>query len=160
MLAEPTAIANTSYRATFKVGHGCDGSGTTGISITLPPGVTAAKPMPKAGWKIEITSARLQQPYDSHGKTITEDVREISWRGGPLPDSQYDEFVVQLHLPDRVGKLYFVTLQSCERGRFEWKQIPEAGKSRRDYPAPAPELELLPAPGIAPAVAPPDVHRH
>jgi uncharacterized protein YcnI len=50
VLSEPAALAGTSYRATLRVGHGCDGSPVTALRVTLPAGFMGAKPMPKAGW--------------------------------------------------------------------------------------------------------------
>ena len=44
VLAEPVALANTSYRAAFRVGHGCDGRPTTGIRVTLPADFKAPSP--------------------------------------------------------------------------------------------------------------------
>jgi hypothetical protein len=49
-----TGIAGSYQKLAFRVGHGCDGKATTGLAITLPEGAIAAKPMPKAGWKIDI----------------------------------------------------------------------------------------------------------
>ena len=43
----------------FAIGHGCEGSPTTSVSIKIPAGVTAAKPRPKAGWRISIVRGKL-----------------------------------------------------------------------------------------------------
>lgn len=145
VLAEPAGAAGSYYRATFKVGHGCDGSSTTAIVITLPDGITAAKPMPKPGWTLKVKREKLAVPYTAHGKTITEDVREIAWRDGVLPDAHYDEFVVQIKLPDSPGKRYFKVIQTCETGAWEWVQIPETDKPGTSLRAPAPVLDVLPA---------------
>jgi uncharacterized protein YcnI len=37
-------------------------------------------------------------------------------------------------------------VQECEKGFHRWIEVPEDGKSRRDYNEPAPELKLLPKP--------------
>ena len=79
-LDEPTALAGRSYKATFKVGHGCEGSPTTAIRVTLPTGLTGAKPMPKAGWVLNVKTSQLAQPYDNHGKQVTEDVAKSRGR--------------------------------------------------------------------------------
>lgn len=78
-LDEPAALAGTSYRATLRVGHGCDGSPTMAIKVLIPPGYRGAKPMPKAGWVLSTRTARLDKPHDDHGKPVTEDVAEITW---------------------------------------------------------------------------------
>ncbi|MBK6387090.1 MAG: DUF1775 domain-containing protein [Rhodoferax sp.] len=36
VLADQAALAGTSYRATLRVGHGCDGSPVTAVRVTIP----------------------------------------------------------------------------------------------------------------------------
>jgi uncharacterized protein YcnI len=50
VLEYQVATAGKSYKATFKVGHGCGASPTRQIVVDLPAGVQGAKPMPKPGW--------------------------------------------------------------------------------------------------------------
>ncbi|HXG28106.1 MAG TPA: YcnI family protein [Nevskiales bacterium] len=144
-LEQPSAPAGSHYKAVFRVGHGCAGSPTIGLTVTLPPGVTGAKPMPKPGWSLATRIEKLAVPYRSHGRTITEDVAAVSWRGGPLPDAHYDEFVIRLRLPEAPGPLYFKVAQFCERGRIDWADIPAEGRTLEDYKTPAAVLEVLPA---------------
>lgn len=144
VLAQPEAPAGSTYRATFKAGHGCDGSPITAITVRLPAGVRGAKPMPKPGWTVERRIDKLAVPYISHGKTITEDVSEITWRGGPLPDGFYDEFVLQAQLPETPGPLWFKVKQVCEQGEIDWAEIPADGTSTRGLKAPAALLQVQP----------------
>ena len=53
-LDQPEAPAGSSYRAVFKIGHGCEGGAATKeIVVTLPEGqLRGAKPQPKAGWTL------------------------------------------------------------------------------------------------------------
>jgi periplasmic copper chaperone A len=145
VLAEPTAAAGSYYRATLKVGHGCEGSSTTAIMVTIPDGFESVKPMPKSGWTIEIKMEKLAKPLESHGKTINETVRQITWRGGPLPDQHYDEFVMMAKVPGQAGKHWLPVIQTCEKGAIEWTQIPSAGKTWKDLKTPAAELNVIPA---------------
>ncbi len=142
-LEQNSATAGAYQKLTFKVGHGCDGSATNAITVLLPEAVTGAKPMPKAGWTISTADAKLNAPVVSHGVTITSAVREVSWKGGPLPDSQYDEFSMQVKLPDAAGKYYFKVTQVCEMGRAEWNELPAAAGPKMKFPAPM--LEVIPA---------------
>ncbi|HEU5435269.1 MAG TPA: YcnI family protein [Telluria sp.] len=138
-LEQKSAAAGSYQKLTFRVGHGCAGSATTAITIALPEAIGGVKPMPKSGW------------------TVSGSARDVSWRGGPLPDSQYDEFSLWLKLPDAPGKHAFKVVQQCEQGRAEWSELPGvAGKF------PAPVLEILPAAAtgpLTPAAAAP-VHQH
>lgn len=144
-LEQPSAPAGSYYKAVFRVGHGCAGSPTIGLTVALPAGVMAAKPMPKPGWSLATRIEKLSQPYQSHGRTVTEDVAAVSWRGGPLPDAHYDEFVIRLRLPQTPGPLYFRVAQFCEQGRIDWADIPAEGRTPGDYKTPAAVLEVLPA---------------
>jgi uncharacterized protein YcnI len=157
VLADPAAAAGSYYKAVFRVGHGCDGSATTAISIEIPAGFSAVKPMPKAGWTLETNRAKLAKPYQSHGKPVEDEVTRIVWKGGPLPDAHYDEFSAMMKLPDAAGKQWFRVSQQCEKGTNEWVEIPAAGQSRRDLKMPAAELDV-----IAPASvnAAPAEHKH
>jgi uncharacterized protein YcnI len=137
-IAPASAPAGAYQTLVFKVGHGCDGSATTGITVQLPEGVTA-KPMPKPGWTINLVEGKLATPLQQHGKTIASAVREITWRGGPLPDAYYDEFTLQARLPDATGNYVFKVGQQCEKGRVDWADVAPGSKT------PAPVLEVTPA---------------
>jgi uncharacterized protein YcnI len=162
VLDQPSAAAGSSYRAVFRVGHGCDGLATTAISVRLPPGVQGAKPMPKPGWTLSLRSEPLAQPYVSHGKKIEADVSEVTWTvaspEAALPDAQYDEFVLRAGLPTVAGPLWFKVVQSRGAGgesvRKEWTQVPASGTSTRGLPTPAALLLVEPAAMAAPASAP------
>ena len=149
-LEQTSATAGAYQKLTFRVGHGCEGSATNSITVVLPEGVTGAKPMPKAGWTIATVEGKLNAPVMSHGAAITSAVREVSWKGGPLPDSQYDEFSMQVKLPDAAGKYYFKVTQLCDKGRAEWSDIFGAPGATMKFPAPG--LEVVPAAG--------QVHQH
>ncbi|WP_374665216.1 YcnI family protein [Ramlibacter sp.] len=148
VLEYQVAPAASSYRATFKVGHGCEGTPTWQISIDIPAGVQGAKPMPKPGWALEIVREKLAQPYTSHGRTITEDVSRVTWtartREDQLPNDQYDEFVLAVRTPEQAGTLYWPVRQLCERGRHDWVEVPAPGQKRGDLKSPAAVLEVLP----------------
>jgi periplasmic copper chaperone A len=154
VLDQSTAPAGSSYRAVFKVGHGCEGLPTTGIVVQIPPGMQGAKPMPKAGWALAVRRDTLAQPYTSHGKTITEDVTEVRWTAqsadAALPEAFYDEFVLRASLPSSPGALWFKVVQTCaldgKTGSNAWTQVPAQGTSTKGMKSPAALLEVLPAP--------------
>lgn len=145
-LEQGNATAGSYYKATLKAGHGCEGSPTTAFKVFLPVGFQGAKPMPKAGWALVTKIVKLDKPYDSHGKQITQDVAEITWTARApefyLPDSQYDEFVLQGKLPDQAGPLWFKVLQSCEKGANDWSEVPDSGASTKGLKMPAALLEV------------------
>jgi periplasmic copper chaperone A len=160
------------YKATLRVGHGCEGLPTTSLRVQLPAGFQGAKPMPKTGWTVQTTLAKLPTPYDNHGKPVTEDVTEIVWTANSpasaLPDSQYDEFVLRGRVTMPAGAAWFKVTQLCKDGAKEgsnpWTEIPAQGTSTRGMKFPAALLNVtLPA---ASTVAAPvaagagTVHKH
>jgi uncharacterized protein YcnI len=149
VLAEPVALAGSSYRATFQVGHGCAGQPTTGLQVFLPASVRSTKPMPKAGWKLSTARAPLAQPETRHGQTIRDEVAAVSWVVSDpqqaLPDDAYDEFVLRLSLPAQDGPLWFRVRQSCGDRHIDWAEVPAQGRSTQGLKSPAALLELLPA---------------
>lgn len=144
ILENKKAEAGAYYKAVFQVGHGCHGAPIKQIVVTIPTGVLGAKPMPKSGWKIEIDKAPLAKPITMHGHTATEDVSQIRWSGGPLADSDYDEFILLAKLPEKPGPLYWQVSQICDEGRMDWVEVPAPGKKFSDYKMPAPSMEILP----------------
>lgn len=144
VLEQKSAVAGSYYKATFMVGHGCGGSPTTGIEIEMPEPLAVVKPMPKPGWTIIAQSAPAPAGLSLHGRTVTEVLTRVSWKGGPLDDARYDEFVLLLQLPKREGPLYFRVSQQCVHGRNDWVDVPVAGQTGR-LKMPAAVLELRPA---------------
>jgi periplasmic copper chaperone A len=152
VLEDQTALAGRSYKAVFKVGHACSGSPTTAIRVTIPAGFAGAKPMPKAGWKLDIKTARLAVPYDNLGKLVTDDVSEITWtamsKDDWLPEAYYDEFILRGGLPSKVNEgatMWFKVLQACDKGSIDWSQIPAVGVDAHSLKSPAALLEIIPS---------------
>jgi periplasmic copper chaperone A len=147
VLSDQAALANTAYRATLLVGHGCEGSPTTALKVTIPAGFRGAKPMPKAGWVLSTTLGKLTKPYDNHGKRVAEDVTEITWTAAGkdnwLPEAWYDEFVLRGSLSGEAGPMWFKVLQTCEKGHIDWAEVPVTGSSTQGLKSPAALLEVI-----------------
>lgn len=151
VLEYQVANAGSYYKATFKVGHGCGTSPTKQIVVTIPAGVQGAKPMPKAGWALDIAREKLAQPVMDHGRTVIEDVARITWTAKTPADyllnEWYDEFVLQAKLPGKAGTMYWPVSQVCESGRTDWVETPKAGQKMSDLKSPAAVLEIMPSGG-------------
>lgn len=156
-LQEPLAGAGTGYRAVLRVGHGCDGSSTTVMRVSIPPGFNGAQPMVKPGWKVTTKVGKLAEPYVAHGTTFTEGVQEITWTANTaadaLPDAYYDEFVLRGTTPRKPGPLWFKVEQLCEKGANLWVEVPASGTSTKGLKMPAAVLEVI-------DVQPASAHNH
>ena len=142
------ATVGGSYRAVLAVPHGCGQSPTTRITVQIPEGMIAVKPMPKPGWLIETIKGPYAQSYDfMHGMKASEGIKQISWTG-KLDNDFYDEFVFSAYLPASLkadAPLYLPTHQTCETGAEDWAQIPASGQDPHELKSPAPQLRLAAA---------------
>ena len=128
------------------MGHGCEGSATTGITVRIPAGFQGAKPYPKAGWTLAVKQEKLAKSYDSQGKTVTEAVSVVSWtaasKDAALQDAFFDDFMLRGKLPETAGPLWFKVLQACASGSLDWGDVPAAGASSKGLKFPALLLDV------------------
>jgi uncharacterized protein YcnI len=136
VLEYQVAPADASYKATFKIGHGCGESPTRQVSVLIPAGVTGAKPMPKPGWALDV------QRTAGNVARVTWTARAADYM---LPNDQYDEFVLVARTPKEPGTVYWPVHQVCENGRTDWVEVPRDGRKLSDLKSPAAALEILPA---------------
>jgi len=144
-LEKQSAEPGSFYKAVLKLPHGCEGSPTVKIEVTLPEGFISAKPMMKPGWKIETEKGAYAREYAFlHGMTLKDGVRKIVWSGGEVPDEFYDEFVVTGFLATELepGAVYFPVTQVCADGEISWSELPKEGQDLHSLKAPAPQLML------------------
>ena len=130
VLEQKEAEAGSVYKAVFKVGHGCEGSATKQIVVTVPAGLRGAKPTHKAGW------------------TLGRSGSEISWTARSaddfLQDDWYDEFVLRGTLPEQAGELWFKVRQVCEKGEANWADVPADGITTKGMKSPAAHMTVTP----------------
>ncbi|ALV47191.1 nuclear export factor GLE1 [Arthrobacter alpinus] len=147
--ATPTETAAGAYSlVTFSVGHGCDGSPTTAVTISLPEELNDATPTVNPNWTISKSVEKLDTPITlANGSKVSERTASITYTAKtPLEDHQRDTFTLSLQLPETAGTtLHFPTLQTCETGQTDWKEIPAAGADHDSVKAPAPELTITAA---------------
>jgi uncharacterized protein YcnI len=144
-LEQGSAAVGSFYKVVLKVPHGCDGSSTVKLRVTIPEGVISVKPMVKTGWTLDVKRGAYAKPYSFlHGAKFSEGPKEISWSGGNLPDAYYDEFVISAFIAGELNPgetLYFPVVQECEKGVHNWVEVPKDGKPVSGDPAPG--LKLL-----------------
>jgi uncharacterized protein YcnI len=132
----------------LRVPHGCGESATVRLSVRIPEGVIAVKPMVKPGWEIATVRGSYEKAYSYfHGATFSEGIKEVSWSGGKLPNAYYDEFVLSAFIAADLpaGRtLYFPVVQECEKGVHHWVEVPRADRPSEPLNDPAPGVTLMP----------------
>ena len=149
VLENKSALAGSTYKAIFQVGHGCNGAPTTAIAVQIPSGFQGAKPYPKVGWVL-TTEANTRITWTAASKEAA------------LQNAHFDEFVLRGKLPDATGPLWFKVLQTCSDGvssvSNSWAEVPATGVSTQGLKSPAALLEVL-APNASGAAMPAE-HKH
>ncbi|PPH45096.1 nuclear export factor GLE1 [Rathayibacter sp. AY1C9] len=139
--AAASSTAAGSYTVvTFSVAHGCEGSPTTGLTITMPDGINSVSPTINPNWDVVKNEVAIADPVtDSHGNTATKRVSDVVYTAKtPLADGYRDTVALQLQLPeDAAGStLEFPVLQTCETGSTAWDQPTVDGQDEPELPAP------------------------
>ncbi|KAI9006510.1 hypothetical protein DFJ74DRAFT_712552 [Hyaloraphidium curvatum] len=122
--ASPNIGVKGSYLAfALRVPHGCEGQNTLAVTAVIPFNVTSVKPRRTPGWAVSTTLRPLVPPVtDADGNTVNTTIDTVTWTaitaGDELPDTQYDDFGLQVRLPTAAANntLYFPTFQNCTAG--------------------------------------------
>ncbi|WP_035657283.1 YcnI family protein, partial [Bradyrhizobium sp. STM 3809] len=148
VLDKPEARIGKTFKAVLAVPHGCEGSPSVRLTVQVPEGLIAIKPMPKPGWTIELKTGAYGRAYDfMHGAKLSEGVKEISW-SGRLEDGYYDEFTFTGFVADtfKAGDVLPIpAIQDCEKGTAKWVETAAPGQDPHALKYPAPLLRLTSA---------------
>ena len=146
--------AGESALLTFEMSHGCSGSPTTAITVTLPEQITDATPTAHPGWTTSKVVEEFPEPRVlANGTSIGSRTSQVVFTAlEPLPDGVRDTFQLTVRLPDAPGEtLAFPVLQSCTEGETDWAQLPAEGQSEDDLDSPAPVFTISEGSGNAAA---------
>ncbi|KAG0192454.1 hypothetical protein DFQ28_009065 [Apophysomyces sp. BC1034] len=117
-ITPPTGKPGQSLNASFHVPHGCNGSATTSITVSVPDTVVTILPAQVTNWNLTVAYRPLDKPMQVAGQTINQTVSNFTWAGGNLPNDQFQDFPMQITLPqvDLSNQsnvtLYFPTIQT------------------------------------------------
>jgi copper(I)-binding protein/uncharacterized protein YcnI len=145
-LDQAEVAAGATTKITLRIPHGCEGQATHTVTLQVPEGFYAAKPMPKAGWVLETVTGPYATPFDTHGTAMTEGVRKIIWSQGNLDDAWYDEFTLRGTVGPDVAPgtvLHFPAVQTCATATAEWTDV--SGNAASETPAPGLTVTAGPA---------------
>ena len=133
-IEQPEVTAGSQAVVTLQVPHGCAGSTTTELRISIPESITDVTPTRNANWNVNKVTEALATPVtDEDGGQITERVTEV-------------DLAMTISADAAGTTLYFPTIQTCEQGETPWIDVPSAGQSEDDLEHPAPSVAVV-APG-------------
>lgn len=147
-ISPDTTAAGSFAVLTVSVPHGCDGSATTKVAISMPEEILQVTATRNPFWDLEVRSEPLDQPIeDAHGNQITEREAVVVYTANePLPDPERDTFELSVQLPDAVGEtLAFPIVQTCEEGATGWTEVAEEGQDAEELEHPAPLVTITEA---------------
>lgn len=116
----------------MRIPHGCEGSPTLRVVITVPASFGSAKPQMIGGWRSKV----LARPDGS---------RLVVWNatGAPLRDDEFQDFGISVKWPSAEGVVLLPTVQTCEEGKVAWVDPDPAA----DHPAPRVTIAAASSPG-------------
>ncbi len=137
--ADSTAAGSFS-QLTFRVPNESPTAGTVKVEAQLPQDTPFAfvsvKPVP--GWKADVKEAKLPQPIENEGTTLTKAARTVTWtaeKGTQIAPGQYQEFSISAGpLPDP-KQLLLPTLQTYSDGEVvSWDEPTPASGEEPETP--------------------------
>ncbi|WP_149830463.1 YcnI family protein [Streptomyces tailanensis] len=140
--AEGTAAKGGYATVNFKVPNERDNASTTKLEVSFPTDHPLASAQPEAvpGWKIEVTTAKLDKPVELHGEQIDKAVSKITWTatGEGITKGFFQKFPVSIgQLPEDADELVFKALQTYSNKEVvRWIEVPQEGQEEPESPAP------------------------
>jgi uncharacterized protein YcnI len=126
-------------RLTFRVPNERDATTTT-VEVNLPEDApfSSVRVKPKTGWTYTMEKRTLDEPIDNHGEMVTEVVSKITWTGGPIGTTEFEEFDVSVgRMPEEGDFLLFPSIQTYSSGEVvRWIDEPVEGGEEPEHPAP------------------------
>lgn len=163
-LGSDSTTAGSSSELVLRVPNESESAATVRVSVQLPQDRPFLEVSTRAlpGWTAVQTEARLPQPVQYEGTTLTKAVRTVTWtadRGVRLTDGQYQDFALAVEPLPAAGTLLLPTVQTYSDGTVvRWDQPTPATGEEPEHPAPQLEVTAAaPDTPVAPATGGPDV---
>jgi uncharacterized protein YcnI len=131
---------------TFRVPNESATAGTVELTVELPKDTpflyVSTKPVP--GWTAATGKAKLAEPVESYGTTLTEAVSEVTWtadKGTSIEPGEYQEFSLSVGPLPEPGTVLLPAVQTYSDGTVvRWDQPTPASGEEPEHPAPALEI--------------------
>ena len=148
-LERKEASPNATYRGVIQITHGCEGTPTKRVSVTIPEGVIGAKPMPKPGWTLSLEKAPYAKAYPYYHGDISEGVENHNPGAEEnCPTIKSTRFTFLARVTDTFAPgatVYFPVEQDCVKGAYRWSEIPAPGQNAHSLQSPAPGVTIVAA---------------
>lgn len=120
---------------TFSFSHGCDGSPTTSLRVTIPEGLASVAPTVDSDWEIAV-----ERGDDGLVSAVTYTAAV------PVPNDLRGAVSMAVGLDDSTpDTLAFPVVQTCVDGSTEWTQLAEDGEDPHELDSPAPVVSVVAA---------------
>lgn len=130
-----------------KVPNERDDASTVEVTLHLDPDhpLTSAQPQAVPGWEVEVETAELDEPVESHGAQVTEAPSTITWSGGEIAPGTFQQFPLSVGpLPEDVDQLVLKAIQTYDNDEVvRWIEEPAEDGTEPEHPAAL--LQLAPA---------------
>jgi periplasmic copper chaperone A len=146
-VSSPDAAPGGYGKLVFRVPNETDDDATVRLQVTLPADTpfasVATKPHP--GWNVRVENAKLPEPVEVGGVTLTRAARTVTWTAQPrhgIDPGEFDEFELSVGpIADDATSLAFPSVQTYDDGEVvRWTQpTPESG-AEPEHPAPVLDL--------------------
>ncbi|WP_369251972.1 YcnI family copper-binding membrane protein [Geodermatophilus amargosae] len=160
------ATAGGYGKLTFRVPNESDTASTVSLRISIPEeeAMASLRAQPVPGWTITTTSARLDEPMDSHGQEITSYVSVVEFRaeaGGGIAPGQFQEFALSGGPFPDAETLSFPAVQTYSDGtESAWIEPTVDGQEEPENPAPTLSLTSTADATATDTAASSDAHGH
>jgi uncharacterized protein YcnI len=123
----------------FQVPNERDDASTVKLEVTFPEDhpIPFVSTQPVAGWTVQVDKAKLAQPIEGEGESITEAVSKITWSGGSIEPGTFQRFPVSMGPLPKTASLVFKSVQTYSDGEaVRWIETATPGGEEPEHPAP------------------------
>ena len=136
----PSAAPKGSFTVlSFNVPNEEATANTTKVVIVFPTdhpiGDASVEAVP--GWTVTVDKAKLDKPIQTDEGEVTEAVSQVTWTGGTIEPEHFQQFTIEVGLPDDADSLEFKALQTYDDGTtVRWIESTPPGGTEPEHPAP------------------------
>jgi periplasmic copper chaperone A len=112
---------------------------TTKVVIVFPTdhpiGDASVEAVP--GWTVKVEKTKLDKPIQTDEGEVTEAVSQVTWSGGTIAPESFQQFTIEVGLPDDADSLEFKALQTYDNGTtVRWIEPTPPDGTEPENPAP------------------------